>query len=107
MDVAAASADDVAYAAEAEAVISSAAKLSPWSCIDEKASELASAGSSGNPVSQDSDDEQVDNSEEVAGTLRAAGRTAERTEDDEDEFSLGSDTADTDIGHGVKINPDI
>jgi hypothetical protein len=52
-------------------------------------------------------EEPVDNSEEVAGTLRAAGRTAGRTADDEDEFSLGSDTAETDMGHGVKINPDI
>lgn len=67
--------------------------------------------SSGHPVPpclQAAGGEDVDPSGEIAGTLRAAGRTAERTADaDEDEFSLGSDTAETDMGHGVKINPDI
>ena len=62
--------------------------------------------SSGHPVPpclQAAGGEDVDPSGEIAATLAAAGRSA----DDEDEFSLGSDTAETDMGHGVKINPDI
>ena len=62
--------------------------------------------SSGHPVPpclQAAGGEDVDPSGEIAATLAAADRSA----DDEDEFSLGSDTAETDMGHGVKINPDI
>lgn len=118
LDAASAPGEEVAYATEAEAVAASVARLKaqypelpPGCYIDEKVGALAFDGSSGHPVPPmfqvAADDEPVDNSEEVAGTLRAAGRTAERTADDEDEFSLGSDTAETDMGHGVKINPDI
>jgi len=53
-------------------------------------------------------DTPVDGSEELAGTLKAAGRAqGVRPSDDEDDFSFGSETAETDIGHGVKINPDL
>lgn len=118
LDAASAPGEEVAYSTEAEAVAASVARLKaqypdlpPGCYIDEKVGALAFDGSSGHPVppmfQAAADDEPVDNSEEVAGTLRAAGRTAERTADDEDEFSLGSDTAETDMGHGVKINPDI
>jgi len=111
--------EEVAYATEAEAIAASVARLKaqypelpPGCYIDENVGALAFDGNSGYPVPpmfQAADDDPVDNSEEVAGTLRAAGRTAGRTtgDDDEDEFSLGSDTAETDMGHGVKINPDI
>jgi len=51
-------------------------------------------------------DPPVDGSEEVRGTLAAAGRAA-GSQDDEDDFSFGSETAETDIGHGVKMNPDL
>lgn len=51
-------------------------------------------------------DPPVDGSEEVRGTLAAAGRAA-GSQGDEDDFSFGSETAETDMGHGVKINPDI
>lgn len=51
-------------------------------------------------------DPPVDGSEEVRGTLAAAGRVA-GSQGDEDDFSFGSETAETDMGHGVKINPDI
>lgn len=51
-------------------------------------------------------DPPVDGSEEVRGTLAAAGRAA-GSQGDEDDFSFGSETAETDIGHGVKMNPDL
>jgi hypothetical protein len=51
-------------------------------------------------------DPPVDGSEEVRGTLAAAGRVA-GSQGDEDDFSFGSETAETDIGHGVKMNPDL
>lgn len=51
-------------------------------------------------------DPPVDGSEEVRGTLAAAGRVA-GSQGDEDDFSFGSETAETDMGHGVKINPDL
>lgn len=53
------------------------------------------------------DDEPVDNSEELADTLKAAGRALGARASGGDDFSFGSDTADTDIGAGVRINPDI
>lgn len=60
------------------------------------------------PLHEDYEEASVDNSEEVAGTLRAAGRTAgAQSSDDSDDFSFGSDTAETDMGYGVRINPDI
>ena len=49
---------------------------------------------------------EFDSTVERADTLRAAGRMA-GDQGDEDEFSLGSDTADTDMGQGVRINPNI
>ena len=49
---------------------------------------------------------EFDSTVERADTLRAAGRLA-GDQGDEDEFSLGSDTADTDMGQGVRINPNI
>ena len=49
---------------------------------------------------------EFDNSEELAGTLRAAGRS-DAAGDDSDEISFGSETADTDMGHGVRINPNL
>ena len=52
-------------------------------------------------------DGEFDNTAEVADTLRAAGRDVNASDDDEDDFSLGSDTAETDIGHDVRINPNI
>ena len=61
------------------------------------------------PLPAEQNDEMpVDNSEELAGTLKAAGRAqGVQASDDEDDFSFGSDTADTDIGHGVKMDPDL
>ena len=60
------------------------------------------------PTHEDCEEAEVDNSEEVAGTLRAAGRAAgAQSSDDSDDFSFGSDTAETDMGYGVRINPDI
>lgn len=53
------------------------------------------------------DDEPVDNSEELADTLKAAGRALGARASGGDDFSFGSDTAETDIGAGVRINPDI
>lgn len=59
------------------------------------------------PLPAEQDDEMpVDGSEEVRGTLAAAGRAA-GSQGDEDDFSFGSETAETDIGHGVKMNPDL
>jgi len=49
-------------------------------------------------------DGEFDNSEERADTLRAAGRAEGETDD---EISFGSETADTDMGQGVRINPNI
>ena len=70
---------------------------------DTDASEIQS-GCYASAVHDSDDDETVDNSEELAGTLKAAGREA--CEDDDD-FSFGAETAETDIGHGVKMNPDL
>lgn len=69
----------------------------------------ASSGNPFPPCLQAADMEDVDPSGEIAATLAAAGRKAggSGATDDSDDFSFGSDTADTDIGHGVAINPDI
>ena len=45
---------------------------------------------------------EVDASEERNATIALAGKTSE-----EDEFSSGTDTDETDIGHGVVCNPDL
>lgn len=50
---------------------------------------------------------EFDNTAEVADTLRAAGREAGEGPDDEDDISFGSETADTDMGQGVRINPNL
>ena len=52
-------------------------------------------------------DGEFDNTAEVADTLRAAGRAAGEGSDDEDDISFGSETADTDMGRGVRINPNL
>lgn len=62
------------------------------------------AGCCASAMRDSDDDETVDNSEELAGTLKAAGR---ETCEDDDDFSFGAETAETDIGHGVKMNPDL
>jgi hypothetical protein len=61
----------------------------------------------GKPLMAPQYDGEFDNTVEVADTLRAAGRTVNAADDDEDDFSLGSDTAETDIGQDVRINPNI
>jgi hypothetical protein len=66
----------------------------------------ASSGHPFPPCLQAADGEDVDPSGEIAATLAAAGRKAGGS-DGSDDFSFGSDTADTDIGSGVAINPDI
>lgn len=53
------------------------------------------------------DDEPVDNSAELADTLKAAGRAPGVRASRGDDFSFGSDTDETDMGAGVRINPDI
>ncbi len=47
---------------------------------------------------------EVDASAEREATLRAAGRTGD---EDSDEITFGSDTADSDIGTGIEINMDL
>ena len=49
-------------------------------------------------------DGEFDSAIERADTLRAAGRAEDETDD---EISFGSETADTDMGQGVRINPNI
>lgn len=49
-------------------------------------------------------DGEFDSTVERADTLRAAGRSEE---DESDELSFGAETADTDMGQGVRMNPNI
>jgi len=49
---------------------------------------------------------EFDNSEELADTLRIAGRSAGEGAD-ADDISFGSETDDTDIGRGIRINPNL
>lgn len=51
-------------------------------------------------------DGNVDGTAERSGTLRAAGRAGAQ-ESDDDDISFGSETADTDMGQGVRVNPDL
>jgi hypothetical protein len=49
---------------------------------------------------------EFDSTVERADTLKVSGRELSSQPDD-DEFSLGSDTAETDMGYGVRMNPNI
>lgn len=57
------------------------------------------------PAEHDADGN-VDGTAERSGTLRAAGRAGAQ-ESDDDDISFGSETADTDMGQGVRVNPDL
>lgn len=88
---------------ETEAGPAAKKEATPVVMLPEPAAELPAE-----PPHEDYEEASVDNSEEVAGTLRAAGRAAgAQSSDDSDDFSFGSDTAETDMGYGVRINPDI
>jgi hypothetical protein len=53
-------------------------------------------------------DGEFDSTVERADTLRAAGRNESGGDgEDDDEISFGSETAETDMGQGVRMNPNI